>query len=208
MVRASGICLEGPGFNPQSGHLFCLTELAFIEWVTMKFRAEIQLLTCCYELASRMWVTMVISELKFDYWYAIVKLYPVCRLFSFYPSNCSLVQHSIGKTRHIESSVKVCYHVKIFYSFIFIFWFIIIIQMPSLPALAALADSLFHILFLFLTTTLTAILICLENSFWHTQQGSTLEDGFHKAWNSYLAMKMDNHFISQWPNDQFTFKSF
>ena len=26
MVRASGICLEGPGFNPQSGHLFCLTE--------------------------------------------------------------------------------------------------------------------------------------------------------------------------------------
>ena len=25
MVRASGICLEGPGFNPQSGHLFCLT---------------------------------------------------------------------------------------------------------------------------------------------------------------------------------------
>ena len=26
VVRASGICLEGPGFNPQSGHLFCLTE--------------------------------------------------------------------------------------------------------------------------------------------------------------------------------------
>ena len=26
MVRASGICLEGPGFNPQSGHLFCLTK--------------------------------------------------------------------------------------------------------------------------------------------------------------------------------------
>ena len=26
MVRASGICLEGPGFNPQSGHLFCLTQ--------------------------------------------------------------------------------------------------------------------------------------------------------------------------------------
>ena len=28
MVRASGICLEGPGFNPQSGHLFCLTKLS------------------------------------------------------------------------------------------------------------------------------------------------------------------------------------
>ena len=28
MVRASGICLEGPGFNPQSGHLFCLTDFA------------------------------------------------------------------------------------------------------------------------------------------------------------------------------------
>ena len=26
MVRASGICLEGPGFNPQSGHLSCLTK--------------------------------------------------------------------------------------------------------------------------------------------------------------------------------------
>ena len=28
VVRASGICLEGPGFNPQSGHLFCLTQKA------------------------------------------------------------------------------------------------------------------------------------------------------------------------------------
>ena len=26
MVRASGICLDGPGFNPQSGRLFCLTD--------------------------------------------------------------------------------------------------------------------------------------------------------------------------------------
>jgi hypothetical protein len=25
VVRASGICLDGPGFNPQSGCLFCLT---------------------------------------------------------------------------------------------------------------------------------------------------------------------------------------
>ena len=80
--------------------------------------------------------------------------------------------------------------------------------MPSLPAFAGLTDSLFHISFLFLTATLTAIIICLENSFWHTQQGSTLEDGFQKAWNSYLAMEMDKHFISQWPNDQFTIKSF
>ena len=24
MVRATGICPGGPGFNPQSGHLFCL----------------------------------------------------------------------------------------------------------------------------------------------------------------------------------------
>jgi hypothetical protein len=26
VVRASDICLEGPGFNPWSGRLFCLTE--------------------------------------------------------------------------------------------------------------------------------------------------------------------------------------
>ena len=26
VVRASGICLDGPGFNSQSGRLFCLTE--------------------------------------------------------------------------------------------------------------------------------------------------------------------------------------
>jgi hypothetical protein len=25
VVRAFGICLDGPGSNPQSGHLFCLT---------------------------------------------------------------------------------------------------------------------------------------------------------------------------------------
>ena len=31
MVRASGICLEGPGFNPQSGHLFCLTSQALLD---------------------------------------------------------------------------------------------------------------------------------------------------------------------------------
>ena len=66
--------------------------------------------------------------------------------------------------------------------------------MPSLPAFAGLTDSLFHISLLFLTATLTAILICLENSFWYTQQGSTLEDGFQMAWNSYLAMKIDDHF--------------
>ena len=29
-VRASGICLEGPGFNLQSGHLFCLTKYSSI----------------------------------------------------------------------------------------------------------------------------------------------------------------------------------
>ena len=28
MVRASDICLEGPGFNPQPGHLFCLTQIS------------------------------------------------------------------------------------------------------------------------------------------------------------------------------------
>ena len=28
MVRASGICLDGPGFNSQSGRLFCLTQHA------------------------------------------------------------------------------------------------------------------------------------------------------------------------------------
>ena len=26
MVRATGICPGGPGFNPQSGHLFCLNK--------------------------------------------------------------------------------------------------------------------------------------------------------------------------------------
>ena len=137
-----------------------------------------------------------------------MKLYLVCRLFPFYPSNCSLLQHSLGKIEHIEPFVKACYHVKIFYSFILIISFTVIIQMPSLPALAGLTDSLFHISFLFLTVALTAILICLENSFWHTQQGSTLEDGFLMAWNSHLALKMDGHFISQWPNHQFPIESF
>jgi hypothetical protein len=35
VVRASGICLEGSGFNPQSGCLFCLTVL----WYT-SFKAD------------------------------------------------------------------------------------------------------------------------------------------------------------------------
>jgi hypothetical protein len=29
VVRAFGICLEGPGFNSQSGRLFCLTDKGF-----------------------------------------------------------------------------------------------------------------------------------------------------------------------------------
>ena len=31
MVRASGICLEGSGFDSQSGHLFCLTKMTELE---------------------------------------------------------------------------------------------------------------------------------------------------------------------------------
>ena len=78
------------------------------------FTAQIQLMTFSCELSSRMWVTMNIqssnliadmllwtciqgvshhghSELTFDCWHMIVKLYLVCGLFSFYPHNCSHV---------------------------------------------------------------------------------------------------------------------
>jgi len=47
-----------------------------------------------------------------------------------------------------------------------------------------------------------AFLICLENSFWHMQQGST--DGFTIAFNAYPRMEMDTKIISQWPNDWFS----
>ena len=32
-IRASGICLEGPGFNPQSAHLFCLIHRESIGYI-------------------------------------------------------------------------------------------------------------------------------------------------------------------------------
>jgi hypothetical protein len=51
-----------------------------------------------------------------------------------------------------------------------------------------------------------AILLCLENSFWHVQQGSSAQDGFVKALNLYSTIKMDKHFISQETNDWFVIK--
>ena len=111
-------------------------------------RAQIQLLTYCCELASSMWVTMdfqtsnLITDMPL--WNYV---YLVCGLFSFYLSNCSLVQHSIWKTRHIESLVKARYDVKIWHPFLLLILFTVIIQVPSLPAFAGLTNSLFYILF-------------------------------------------------------------
>jgi hypothetical protein len=78
--------------------------------------------------------------------------------------------------------------------------------MPSLAALAGLADLLFPIWFMIFNAVWLAILICLENSFWHVQQGSSAQDGFVKALNLYSTTTMDKYFISQETNDWFATK--
>ena len=64
-----------------------------------------------------------------------------------------------------------------------------------------------------LTTTWTAILICLEHSFWIAQQASSSNDGFIKPWKYYLKTQralvdeeLDNYLRSTGSNDWFTMK--
>jgi hypothetical protein len=55
-----------------------------------------------------------------------------------------------------------------------------------LSCLIGLINPTFLLYSWFLTATWTAILICLEHSFWITQRGSDPSDGFIKAWKFYL----------------------
>ena len=64
-----------------------------------------------------------------------------------------------------------------------------------------------------LTTTWTAILICLEHSFWIAQQASSSNDGFIKPWKYYLKTQralvdeeLDEFLRSTGSNDWFTVK--
>jgi len=70
--------------------------------------------------------------------------------------------------------------------------------------------SLFPILML-LTTTWTAILICLQYSFWFPGKGFTATYGFTKAWEYYLktrhllvGQKLDDFLKSRGSKDWFT----
>jgi len=56
-----------------------------------------------------------------------------------------------------------------------------------------------------------AILVCLEHSFWITQQGSNPTDGFTKTWTFYLKtqcalvnQELDDYLMSKGSNDWFT----
>ena len=56
-----------------------------------------------------------------------------------------------------------------------------------LLCIASLVWLILLVLYLqFLTITWTAILICLEHSFWLVQHGHNSNDGFTKAWKFYL----------------------
>jgi hypothetical protein len=63
----------------------------------------------------------------------------------------------------------------------------------------------------FLTTILTAILVCLEHSFWIAQQGFTSDAAFIMAWKFYIdtqfalvAQELDYLLMSKGGNDWFT----
>ena len=63
----------------------------------------------------------------------------------------------------------------------------------------------------FLTATWTAILVCLEHSFWIAQQGSNPSDDFNQAWIFYLNtqhalvnQELDDYLRSKGCDDWFT----
>ena len=58
MVRASGTCLEGPGFNPQSGHLFCLTQ----RWFNKIWHVNGEVIQCVW--IGFNWKIMVFDEIE------------------------------------------------------------------------------------------------------------------------------------------------
>ena len=71
----------------------------------------------------------------------------------------------------------------------------------------------FSFIFTSLLAILTAILICLEHSFWIAQQGSSFNDAFIKAWKFYLNtqhvlvnQELNNYLKSKGSNDWFTIK--
>ena len=76
-----------------------------------------------------------------------------------------------------------------------------------------LNDSIFLLYLWLLTSSWTAILICLEHSFWIAQQGSNSNDAFTKAWKLYLDTQhalvnseLDDYLMSKGRSDWFIMK--
>ena len=83
--------------------------------------------------------------------------------------------------------------------------------MPSLYAFAGLLFITILLRISFLTAARIAILICLENSFWHMQHGSNVVASFTMAWHNYLAIQqailnqqLDNYLRSKGSEDWVT----
>ena len=83
--------------------------------------------------------------------------------------------------------------------------------MPSLPSFIGLINPTLSLPFL--TIIWTAILVCLEHSFWIAQQGSNSIDSFDKAWKFYLStqytlvdQELDNYLKLTGSDDWFTNK--
>jgi hypothetical protein len=80
-----------------------------------------------------------------------------------------------------------------------------------LSCLIGLINPTFLLYSVFLTTTWSAILVCLEHSFWIIQQGSSPSEGFTKAWILYLKtqcalanQELNDYLMSKGNNDWFT----
>jgi len=125
------------------------------------------------------------------------------------------LQTHIFQVNSVQSLVAVQFNVRpMTISHLFLFLLLIYFQLHRhLPYLVLLVWSIppFLLQSWLLTSAWTAILVCLEHSFWSTLQGSNPSDGFVRAWKIYLKtqcalvnQRLNDYLRSKGSNDWFT----
>lgn len=162
----------------------------------------IQTVSCC-----------IPSELYLNHWHILLTSCLVCT-YLLVPSPLSsfLTNLHFAAEQYSEScgcSIQ-CKTISSLFSFPLLMYFQLQRHLPYLVLLVWLILPFLIYLYL-LTATWIAILICLEHSFWITQQGSNPHDGFTKAWISYLEtqcalvnQELNDYLRSKGSNDWFT----
>jgi len=205
------VCLLGsiwianiPLYNPIQDVSCCVPSGLLLNFwhVTMKFHADSELL----------YISWPLSKLLTCHYHILFSLYLSSQIYSLHPILLIDLQfpgeQCPGSCGHsIQCKI-------IFHSFQFLSLMYSQLHRCLLCLLSLVWLILLFLLYLWVLTAIwTAILICLEHSFWFVKQGSNASDGFIKAWKFYLKtqcalvdQELNNYLRSIGSNDWFTMK--